>query len=86
MTTPIFDLVMAPDIQELIQLRLHGLDDFARLKELTELIDLFSRELPAYLAQERVSWLQHLMETYTPSEIQERTGLSANRIRKLLGR
>lgn len=83
---PIHTETLAAHVEDLITAELGGLDDFQRVHKLVELIEVFSRDIPAQLAEMRVNHVRRLTEVYTGEEIQAGTGLSASRIRKLLER
>jgi hypothetical protein len=78
--------VIHPKIEQLIADELFGLDDFEKLAKLSELIEVFSREVPAALARMRIDHLRRVSECYTGEEIKTNTGMSQNRIRKLMDR
>jgi hypothetical protein len=83
---PITTEALASRIEDLINAEIHGLDDFAKVNKITELIEVFSRDVPAMLAEMRVQHVRRLVEVYTAEEIQNGTRISPSRMRKLLER
>ncbi len=80
------DPILNERVLKLIDEELHGLDDFQKAAKLTELIEVFSQEAPAMLAEMRVEHVRRLTQLYTRDEIRANTSLSDSRIRKLIER
>lgn len=77
---------LAAAIEKVVAGHLAGKDDFEKLKAFSEMIETFSQDVPAALADMRVDWVRRLAQTYTLEEIQANSGLSPSRVRKLLER
>jgi hypothetical protein len=80
------DLILNNKVDRLIADELADLDDFEKLNKLSELIEVFSQEVPATLAELRIAHVRRLTELYTRDDIQANTRLSQSRIRKLVDR
>lgn len=74
------------DYKALVEQELEELGDYDRVNRIGALIEMFSRDMPAWLAELRVTEVRQLVETHPLDEIQEATGIGPSRVRKLLER
>lgn len=72
--------------RQLVDEELGQLAGFEKVNRIAELIEEFSRDLPAYLAELRVAAVRSLADQYSLDEIQQHAGISPSRLRKILER
>lgn len=76
----------ADELTRMVDAELVDVPDLEQVNRLAQMIEWHSQTVTAYLAKRRMELIRQLSEIYSMEEIQQTTGVTPSRIRKVMNR